>query len=365
MLVFPYHLRLTDLPIERASSLTFPDFPIGNIASPSEANEHSLIFIFTQKELQCFLDKQNAAFCLVSSELSQYFSLRSDSIYFIENARLLFAKVLRFLEKEVFGSPCLTRLDGVSKAEVPSSAQVDPTAQVDSTAQISPFCVIGAKTSIGKHVKIGPGVHVGAHCVIEDDVIIEGHTSIASRVQIRKKAYLGSHCVIGGRGFGYEKHSSGQWEAIPHLGGVVIEERVQIGSHVCVDAGVLNPTQIKNDAIIDNLVQIAHNVTIGQATAIAGCVGIAGSTRVGAHCLIGGGSCLAGHIQIADHVVITGMSMVTSSLLEAGTYSSGIPIAKSQLWRRNAASFSHLAQMRRDLSLLKKVKLSEEKNHEK
>jgi UDP-3-O-[3-hydroxymyristoyl] glucosamine N-acyltransferase len=143
---------------------------------------------------------------------------------------------------------------------------------------------------------------------------------------------------------------------MPHIGRVVIGDDVEIGANTTIDRGALDDTVIESGVKIDNQVQIAHNVVIGEHSAIAGCVGISGSTRVGRQCTLAGGVGLAGHIEIADHVHITAMSLVSHSIGHSGTYSSGTPLMENPHWRRNAVSFKQLRNLLRRVTKLEKTR---------
>lgn len=203
-------------------------------------------------------------------------------------------------------------------------------------------CVMGKNVKIGKDVTIEPGVVIGNNCVIGDRSIIKANVVLYDKVIIGSDCIIHSNTVIGADGFGYAQEGSGKWIKMPHLGGVIIKDQVEIGSNTSIDRGCIGDTIIKTGAIIDNLVQIAHNVIIGEYTAIAGCTAIAGSTVIGNNCLIGGASSIAGHLIIADNVCITATSSVSKSLLEKGVYSSGLTVKDNLTWKKNVARFNCL-----------------------
>jgi len=172
------------------------------------------------------------------------------------------------------------------RKDVAPSLGIHPSAVIAESAQVGEHVSIAAHVVVGEHTSIANGVVIGA------GVIIEAHCSIASGSQIRSNSCIRNNCtigcdvvieagtVIGSDGFGFARDGE-RWVAIPQLGGVVIGDRTTIGANSTVDAGAINPTHIDHDVIIDNLVQVAHNVTIGSGTAIAACVGISGSTSIG------------------------------------------------------------------------------------
>ena len=169
---------------------------------------------------------------------------------------------------------------------------------------------------------------------------------------VGRNCEIHSSAVIGSDGFGFAP-SEGGWEKIHQLGSVVIGDRVNIGAGTTVDRGALEDTVISDGAILDNLIQVAHNVTIGANTAIAGCTGIAGSTTIGANCRIGGAVCITGHISICDGVTVTGTSFVNRSVDEPGSYSSGFPLQTSKQWRKNAVRLNRLDELSRQVVKLK------------
>ena len=231
------------------------------------------------------------------------------------------------------------------------SAVVAPGAQIDATAWVGPLCVVEDGVEVGAGAYIGPGCLVGADCRIG------AGTRLVARVVIWNATVLGQRCVIhpgaviGSDGFG-NASDAGRWVKVPQLGRVVIGDDVEIGANTTVDRGSLRDTVIGGGVRLDNLIQVGHNVTIGEHTAAAAFVGISGSTAIGRGCTLGGAAGFAGHLTIADDVHVTGMAMVTHSLHEPGSYSSGIPALPSREWRRNVARFQHLDELARRVRAL-------------
>jgi UDP-3-O-[3-hydroxymyristoyl] glucosamine N-acyltransferase len=226
-------------------------------------------------------------------------------------------------------------------------AGVDPSAVIGKNVSLGCDVSIGANAAIGDGVSLGEGVVVGPGTSIGNNSQIGAHTQLMANVSIYHGVTLGQHClihsgcVIGADGFGFAPHLGG-WLKIHQLGGVILGNGVEVGANSCIDRGALDNTIIGDGVIIDNLVQIGHNVCIGKNSAIAAHTAIAGSTTIGDNCTIAGAVAIAGHLTLADKVHITGMSMVTSSIKEAGSYSSGVPVAPTKDWRKNAARFRQL-----------------------
>ena len=213
------------------------------------------------------------------------------------------------------------------------TAVIDPAASIDPTAHIGPLCVVEAGARVGAHSRLHARVHVGHDCVVGQQCIL--HPGV----------------VLGADGFGFAPHQ-GAWVKIEQLGAVRLGDAVELGANTCVDRGALEDTTIGHGVKIDNLVQIGHNVHIGDHSALAGCVGVAGSARIGAHCTLGGGAIVLGHLELADHVHISAASVVTRSIHQSGHYSGFFPIDDNAAWEKNAASLRQLHRLRERIKAL-------------
>jgi len=234
------------------------------------------------------------------------------------------------------------------------SAVVHASARVAASACIGAHVVIEAGAIVGEETVLDPGVVIGAGTRIGKHCHLRSHVSVYHGVVIGDRVRIHSGAVIGADGFGFAAKPGGGWQKIHQLGGVSIGNDVEIGANTTIDRGAIDDTVIEDGAIIDNLVQIAHNVHIGKNTAIAGCVGIAGSTRIGANCTIAGAVGIVGHLTIADNVHITGMSMVSHSIDKPGSYSGGTGVTPTADWRRNAVRFTQLDSMAKRIKELEK-----------
>ena len=215
------------------------------------------------------------------------------------------------------------------------------------TAVIDPSATLGEGVTVGAHAVIGAGVSIGAGSRIYSNVSIYHDCVIGSN------AVIHSGAVIGSDGFGFA-NEGGRWIKIHQLGRVVIGDDVEIGANTSIDRGAIDDTVIGNNVIIDNQVQVAHNVRIGDHTAVAGCVGIAGSAVIGRHCALGGGAGILGHLEIVDGVTVTAMSLVTNSIKQPGVYSAGTPLEPKAQWQKNYVRFKQLDDMSRRIRALEK-----------
>lgn len=218
-------------------------------------------------------------------------------------------------------------------------AGVHPTASVDARASVAASASVGAQAVIGAGCRIGERVQIGAGCVLGEDVEIGADCLLHPRVTIEHGVRLGervrvqSGVVIGSDGFGFARDAAG-WVPVPQLGAVRVGDDVEIGANTTIDRGAIEDTVIGAGVKLDNQIQVAHNVQIGEHTVIAACTGISGSTRIGARCMIAGAVGIVGHLDICDDVVVTGLSMVSHSISTPGVYSGGIPAEPAAVWRR-------------------------------
>jgi len=251
--------------------------------------------------------------------------------------------------KLVVANPYLSyaQLTGLFDSSLTAGKGVDPSAVVGkncvlgNNVWIQANAVVGDDVTLGDHVIVGAGAVIGNNTVIGERTRLYANVTIYHDISIGADCIFHSGCVIGADGFGFAPSATG-WVKIHQLGSVVIGNNVEIGANTTIDRGALDNTFIDDGVIIDNLVQIGHNVQLGKNTAIAAHTAIAGSTVIGDNCTIAGAVAIAGHITLADKVHITGMSMVSSSITEAGSYSSGVPLSPTKEWRKNAARFRQL-----------------------
>jgi UDP-3-O-[3-hydroxymyristoyl] glucosamine N-acyltransferase len=312
------------------------DLVVSRIAPLDAADEQSLSFL-GDRRLRRQLDTTSAGCVNLTSADADAAKI---PVLLSDNPYLTFALAARILypPRPVVGG-------------VHSSAVLDPRAKVDASAWIGPTSVVEAGSVIG------PGVFVGPGCVIGEDVQIGEGSRLVARVticagtRIGKRALLHPGSVIGREGFGFARDGD-RWVRIPQVGRALLGDDVEIGANTTVDRGAIGDTVVRDGVKLDNHIQIGHNVDIGENTAMAANTGISGSTRIGRNCTIAGAVGMAGHLEIGDRVHFTGMAMVTRSVTEPGSYSSGIPAMPSGEWRRNVARFRHLDELARRIKQL-------------
>jgi UDP-3-O-[3-hydroxymyristoyl] glucosamine N-acyltransferase len=231
------------------------------------------------------------------------------------------------------------------------TAHLDPSARLGTGVRIGPGVSVGADVSIGADSVLDAGCAIGAGVRIGEGARLYPNVTIYDGVRIGSRAVLHAGVVIGADGFGFAPTAQG-FVKIAQLGSVSIGDDVEVGANSAIDRGSLDDTVIGDGVKIDNLVQIGHNVRIGEHTVIAGCAGIAGSATIGRRCMIGGGVGVAGHITICDGTIVGGMSLVERTVTEPGFYTGAWPLQGHAQWERTAATLKQLPQLRQRLRAL-------------
>jgi len=316
-----------------------PERWLSGIQTLEKAGPEFLSFC-TNKQYRPQLEQTQAGLVIISPEELPF--CRRDALV-VDHPRLALVQMAEWLKAEVKSEP------GIHPTAICHESAV-----IAATATVGPYCVLGPGTVLEDEVVLYPQVVLGRDCRVGRASVLRSRVTCYDQVQIGERVLIHSGVVIGSDGFGFANDEQGQWIKMPHFGGVVIADKVEIGANTTIDAGFIEPTTIGRGVIIDNLVQIAHNVLIGEGTAIAAAVAIAGSTKIGKGCLIGGGARIAGHLDIADGAMITATSAVNRSLHQAGVYSSGFPARPNKQWRRNVARFQYLDQMAKRLARVEK-----------
>lgn len=298
------------------------------LASLSEATPQALSFIANDKAA-----KSPAAISAGALLVHRHFPELTVPQIVVQNPLLAFTQVA----EKFFVHPPAPR--GVA-AEVTRGTD----AVIGADPSIWPFVTLGDRVRIGARVTLYPGVFVGDDSVIGDDTVLYPNVVVRERCSIGARVIVHSGTVIGADGFGYVQHL-GRHHKIPQLGGVTIEDDVELGANVTIDRATLGQTVIKHGSKVDNLVQIAHNVTVGEHAIVVAQVGIAGSTTVGHHVMIGGQAGLADHIHIGDQVMIAARAGVNRSL-EPNQIVSGAPVMPHEVWTKAQAVIPRLPELR-------------------
>lgn len=311
---------------------------------PFEGATPSTITFLSNARLQPLLAASDAGCVIVGPALREAAAARGAAIV-TPDPYLYFAKLTQWW---------------AARTRKPAPWGVHPSAVVDPSARIAPGASVGALTVIEAEAVVEEGAVIGAQCFVGRAARVGAGTRFAARVTFNERCVIGargvlhSGVVIGADGFGFAP-TEGRWEKIEQLGAVQIGDDVDIGANTCVDRGALGDTVIGNGVKLDNLIQIGHNVRIGDHSALAGCVGVAGSAVIGKHVTIGGAGMIAGHLEIADNVFISGGTLVSHSIKKAGHYTGVFPIDDNAAWEKNAATLRNLYRLRERIKALEKA----------
>lgn len=318
--------RLADIVLALGGTLVgSPDTQVSRIASLSQAGPNDITFL---SSLQYAKELENTqAAVVILSSAHEGLAKVGQSLIVTDQPYLYYARLTQWWQSR------LNAQLAQNEPLVHPTAYIHPSAEVHPSVRIGPFCVIEREAKIGAHSWLKSRVSVAQRCSLAERVIL--HPGV----------------VIGADGFGFAKSDQG-WVKIEQLASVRIGEDVEIGANSCVDRGALEDTVIERGVKLDNLVQIAHNVHIGEHTAMAACVGVAGSAKIGKFCTVGGAAVVLGHLSVADHVHISACSVVTKSITKPGHYTGFFPIDENSNWEKNAVTLKQIHRMRERLRTL-------------
>ncbi|OFY60356.1 MAG: UDP-3-O-(3-hydroxymyristoyl)glucosamine N-acyltransferase [Bacteroidetes bacterium RBG_13_42_15] len=318
-----------------------PDIKVNTIAKIEEGHEGALSFLANPK-YEHYLYTTRSSVVLVNKSFVPSGKVEATLIR-VENAYESFASLLRMVDKSR-----------------PRKKGIHPSAVIESTA------------TVGKNVYIGPYVYIGENCRIGDDCALFPHVFIDDNTQIGKKCtlnpgvkiyhdcILGENCVvhagtvIGSDGFGFAPQSDSEFMKIPQIGNVVIEDNVEIGANVAIDRATIGSTIIRKGVKLDNLIQIGHNVEIGENTVMAGQTGVAGSCKVGKNCMFAGQVGLAGHLKVADGTKIGAQSGIPGDVKKENSILLGTPALDHKDYLRSSIVFRRLPELKTKIDELEK-----------
>ena len=317
---------------------------VSDVAPIESAQAHHLSFVTDEKYLP-LLATTHAGVVLVSKGLEvRGLEVRGEqALILVENARGAMAQLLQIVAKA---------MNPVKKG-IEQPCVISEGVQVPEGAYIGAFAYIGRNVQLGKNVQIYPNTYIGDNVIIGDNTILYAGVRVYANCRIGADCILHSGVVIGADGFGFEPDANGVNQKIPQIGNVIIEDDVEIGANTTIDRAMMGSTIVRRNAKIDNLVQIGHNVEVGESTFLCAQVGIAGSSKIGKHCILTGQVGIAGHIEIADNVILGAQSGVPNSIKKPGLYQ-GYPAIDVANWRRSVVGFKQLPDILRRLNELEK-----------
>lgn len=247
------------------------------------------------------------------------------------------------------------RLQAQQLTGIQQPVYIDATAKMGEQVFVGAFAYIGEKVVLGDNVKIYPNAYVGNNAIIGDHSVVHPGVKIYHNTVIGKNVIIHAGTVIGSDGFGFAPQADGSYKKVPQMGNVIIEDNVEIGANTTIDRATIGSTIIKAGAKLDNLLQIAHNVEVGNNSVIAAQAGISGSTKIGKNVMIGGQAGIVGHIQIADGSKINAQSGVSKSIKTPNTAVTGSPAFDYTSALRSQAVARNLPELEQRIKALEKI----------
>lgn len=319
-----------------------PESIVTDVSKIEESRENTLTFLANPKYNK-YIYTTKASVVIVNNDFVPEKEIRATLIR-VPSAYQALAKLLDLYEKSQ-----------------PRKSGVEQPSFIDESATLGDFVYVGAFAYIGSNVKLGDNVQIFPHAYIGDNVEIKENSIIYSGVKIYKNCVIGKNCivhagtVIGSDGFGFAPDENNEYKKIAQVGNVIIEDEVEIGANTCIDRATMGSTIVRRGAKLDNLIQIAHNVDVGEKTVMAAQTGIAGSAKIGKECMFGGQVGIVGHLTIADKVKIAAQSGIPNSIKKEGAVIMGYPAYDAAEYTRSYVIFKKLPEIYKKLNTLEKT----------
>ena len=326
-----------------------PNAEVFKLSKIEEGQEGSLTFLSNPK-YQSFIYTTKASVTIVNNTFVPEADLKTTLIK-VEDAYGAFTKLLEFYNQVK-----------LNKTGIEPLSFIDESAQYGADLYLGSFSYIGKNVILGNNVKIYPNSFVGDNAVIGDNVTIFAGGKIYSETVIGNNCTIHSGAIIGSDGFGFAPNADGTYKKIPQIGNVVIEDDVEIGACTTIDRATMGSTIIRKGVKLDNQIQIAHNVEIGENTVIAAQTGIAGSTKIGKNGMIGGQVGFAGHITVGDNVGIKAKSGITKNVKDGQIMQGSLAFGYTD-FSKSYVHFKNLPKIVAELEELKKEILNQKNKH--
>ena len=311
-----------------------PEVRVRRLAKIESAGPGSVSFL-SNPEYERFIYSTEASIVIVAETFESSQDLPQDlTLLRVEDPYRAFARLLEAYDA------ILKRQEGIH-----------PTAVVDEEATLGEGCFVGPGVVVERGAVVGDRVELHAHVHVGRDVRIDQDTVLHSGVRVLDRCVIGRRCtlqagtIVGSDGFGFAPKEDGTYAKVPQTGNVVIEDNCDVGAMTTIDRATLGSTVLKNGCKLDNLIQVAHNVVIGEATVIAAQTGIAGSTTIGSRCMIGGQVGIGGHLTVANGSRIAAKSGVSASLIQEGQTYQGNPAVPVKHFQKFQIALRRLARM--------------------
>jgi len=323
-----------------------PDIAVHKLAKIEEGEQGALTFLSNPKYTP-HIYTTKASVTIVNKDFIPEHSLGTTLIK-VEDAYESFSKLLEYYDK--------VKNDGRKGIENPS--YISESAKYGKELYLGAFAYIGSNTILGDNVKIFPNAYVGDNAILGDNVQVWPGAKICSESIVGNNCVIHSSAVVGSDGFGFAPNKKGEFTKIPQTGNVILEDNVDVGTGTTIDRATLGSTILRKGVKLDNQIQIAHNVEIGEHTVIAAQTGVAGSTKIGKHCMIGGQVGIVGHITIGDRVRIQAQSGVGRSVKDDEVLQ-GSPAINYGDYNKSYVHFKNLSKLDKRVNKLEKTNDSE------
>ncbi|MCD6063011.1 MAG: lpxD [Flavipsychrobacter sp.] len=321
-----------------------PQAKVSRVGKIEEGEEGVLSFIANPK-YEDYLYSTKASILIVNEALKVEQPV-APTLIRVKDAYIAFTQLLEKYHQ-------MTGSAGKNGIEEPS--YISPTAKVGQNVYIGAFAYVGENARIGDNVKIYPGCYLGDNVVIGNDSVLYAGVKVYNECHLGQRVVIHSGTVVGGDGFGFAPQKDGTYKKVPQIGNVIIENDVEIGANTTIDRATMGSTVIHKGVKLDNLIQIAHNVEIGENTVIAAQTGVSGSTKIGRNCIIGGQVGMVGHIQIADGTRINAQSGLSKSVTAPNTALTGSPAFEYKSSLKSQAIFRNLPELQQRLLKLEET----------
>lgn len=316
-----------------------PNAAVFKLAKIEEGTEGSLTFLANPK-YQNFIYSTKASITIVNKNFEPEQPITTTLIK-VEDAYKSFSKLLEYYNQVK-----------LMKSGIEQPSVISDNVTYGDNLYLGSFCYVGKNVKIGENVKIYPNTFIGDNVTIGDNCVFFAGVRIYSETEIGNFCVIHSGTIIGSDGFGFAPTDDGSYNKVPQIGNVILEDNVEIGACTTIDRATLGSTIIRKGVKLDNQIQIAHNVEIGENTVIAAQTGVAGSTKIGKNCMIGGQVGISGHLIIGDNVRVQAQSGIGKNIKDGETLQ-GSPSFNYADWNKSYVHFRNLPKIVSDLDELK------------
>lgn len=317
-----------------------PNAEVFKLAKIEEGTSGSLTFLANPK-YQNFIYSTQATITIVNKSFEPEQAITTTLIK-VEDAYKSFSKLLEYYNQVK-----------LMKSGIEQPSMISENVVYGDNLYLGSFCYVGKNVKIGNNVKIYPNTFIGDNVTIGDNCVFFAGVRIYSETEIGNRCVIHSGTIIGSDGFGFAPTEDGSYSKVPQIGNVILEDNVEIGACTTIDRATLGSTIIRKGVKLDNQIQIAHNVEIGENTVIAAQTGVAGSTKIGKNCMIGGQVGIAGHLVIGDNVRVQAQSGIGKNIKEGETLQ-GSPSFNYGDWNKSYVHFRNLPKIVADLEEIKR-----------